>query len=789
MKKHIYLFTVFLVLNLHEGSAQKSKTDANIFGHVVCQNCDEHLSFASIQIIGKTIGTTTDETGHFQLINLPVGTHIIKANYLGFKSKQIEITLSEGETKEVNFVLEKDALGIDEIVVSADRAEQKRTEAPVIVNTISPDLFNTSQSITLGEGLNFSPGLRLENNCQNCGFSQVRMNGMEGPYSQILINSRPLFSGLAGVYGLELIPTNMIEKVEVVRGGGSALFGSNAIAGTINIILKDPKINSYEAGANYTLIGIGNNKSGSTAPDYSLNFNTSIVSDDHKSGVTLYGFTRKREIFDANNDSFSEIAPLENLTFGARTFHRFGNRDQFAIDFFAIKEQRDGGNLQSYPLHQRDIGEVLTHNMKVAATTYNRYFREYDQLSVYASGQFLERDSYYGAGFSTSDYGFSNDKTYNLGLQYKAYFGKTSLIAGVENTSGFLTDKKLGTPIFGTDDKGETIITGNNPHTIVSDQSSVTTGTFAQYDIQYDKIRASAGVRFDHYVIKDFTQSNNIKSGNVFSPRLNVMYGILDELQARVSYSQGYRAPQIFDEDLHIETSGSRQVIHENAPNLKQETSHSMMISLDYNKLIGTIYSGVLIEGFYTELVDAFANEYGEVDENGTVIYTRVNSGGALVQGVNMELRLKPLKKLSFTSGFTLQTSQFKEPEEDFNERRFFRTPDQYGFFALDWDLYKNFCFSTTGNYTGSMLVPYFGSEKPEGELRESNSFFDLGAKLSYIVKLNGASIEFSGGIKNIFNAYQHDFDIGIDRDPAYIYGPIFPRTVYFGIKFGNLLK
>ncbi len=112
----------------------------------------------------------------------------------------------------------------------------------------------------------------------------------------------------------------MIEKVEVVRGGGSALYGSNAIAGTINIILKDPNKNSYEGGANYSLIGIGVDGSGDEASDYSDNFNTSIVSDDHKSGVSLYGFTRKRGMFDANDDDFSEIAPLNNLTFGARVF-------------------------------------------------------------------------------------------------------------------------------------------------------------------------------------------------------------------------------------------------------------------------------------------------------------------------------------------------------------------------------------------------------------------------------------------------------------------------------------
>jgi outer membrane receptor for ferrienterochelin and colicins len=111
------------------------------------------------------------------------------------------------------------------------------------------------------------------------------------------------------------------------------------------------------------------------------------------------------------------------------------------------------------------------------------------------------------------------------------------------------------------------------------------------------------------------------------------------------------------------------------------------------------------------------------------------------------------------------------------------------GFFAIDWDFYKKFCVSVTGNYTGGMLVPYFGTENPDGELRKSENFFDLGTKLSYKVKLNGASVEFSGGIKNIFNAYQSDFDKGINRDLAYIYGPVSPRTIYFGIKIGNLIN
>lgn len=798
MLKYFTILLFTLIVSAQYCFPQKTKTDANVIGHVVC--CDKHIPFASIGIKGTTIGTVTDESGHYQLINLPTGTQTIAVNFVGYKPQEKTVNIEAGKTIEIKFELEEDILNINEVVVSADRAESKRTDAPVIVNTISPKLFTTTQSVTLGEGLNFSPGLRLENNCQNCGFSQVRMNGMEGPYSQILINSRPIFSGLAGVYGLELIPANMIEKVEVVRGGGSALFGSNAIAGTINIILKDPKTNTYEAGAHYYLTGVGVNGSAGGAPDHSVSFNTSIVSDDHKSGVSLYGFTREKEMFDANNDGFSEIAPLENLTFGARAFHRFGYRDKLAIDFFAINEDRNGGNKQDYPLHERDVAEAVKHELKVVGLTYERFFREYDLLSVYASGQFLNRDSYYGAGKSLSDYGNSTDNSYNIGVNYKIQMGNASLISGIENTGDFLLDKKQGYPEYSI--INDTIIKEihiNNM--VVSNQSHITNGVFAQYDIKLEKFKIAAGARFDHFEVNDLANDGKTKKGDVFSPRLSIMYSILEYLQARVSYSQGYRAPQIFDEDLHIEISGSRRVVHKNAAELNQETSHSYTTSFDFNKLIGTVYTGFLIEGFYTRLNNAFVNTIGEPDEEGTVIYTRMNAlDGAVVQGVNMELKLKPLNDFSLTSGFTIQKSEFEKPQEDFNEKRFFRTPNQYGYFALDWDFYKSFCFSTTGNYTGSMLVPYFGTqsetfinedgiEEPIGQLRTSGNFFDLGAKLSYSVKLNGASVEFSGGVKNILNAYQNDFDVSEDRDPAYIYGPMSPRTIYFGIRFGNRLK
>jgi len=367
------------------------------------------------------------------------------------------------------------------------------------------------------------------------------------------------------------------------------------------------------------------------------------------------------------------------------------------------------------------------------------------------------------------------------------------LVVGIESYGSWLKDKKLGyADIDNAIIVNDTII--SVPHTdnvLVADQTTNTTGVFAQYEKNWNKLKISVGARFDHYNVEDKEHLDSDKSGNVLSPRLTFKYDIKEYLQARVSYSQGYRAPQIFDEDLHIETSGSRKVIHKNSPDLKQETSHSYMASLDFNKQLGKVYVGLLLEGFYTQLDNPFVNEIGDPDENGTVIYKRVNADdGAKVQGVNIELNVVPTDKFTVKAGFTVQSSKYEQAQE-FNENKFFRTPEDYGYLTLDWQASKSLGISATGNYTGEMLVPYFGLQIPnpdDGELRETERFLDLGLKVRYNIKLNEATLQLFAGAKNIFNSYQSDFDSGVDRDPAYIYGPMNPRTVYFGLKIGNFL-
>ncbi len=798
MKK--ILFLLFCLMSMIQLSAEtQTPTDANIFGHVTNSN-KEHIPYINVTIKNTTVATVTDATGHYFFKNLKEGTYKLVVSGVGYKSEEKSVTVIKNKTQEVNFSLKEDVMNLNEVVVTSNRSNELRKDAPVIVSTISTKQLETTQSNVLGEGLNYCTGLRFENDCQNCGFSQIRMNGMEGSYSQILINSRPIFSGLAGVYGLELIPSNMIERLEIIRGGGSALYGSNAIAGTVNLILKDPKNNSFEAGYNVSLIGTGVNESNGPVADHNINFNTSLVNDDHTAGIAIYGNSRTRKMFDANGDGYSEIAPMKNTVIGTRLFYRPAYKSKISVDFFNIREERNGGDKQDYPLHERDVAESVKHDMKNLALNFDQYFRESDLLSIYASGQYLVRDSYYGANQSLNDYGNTKDKTYALGAQYKFDMTSSSLMVGVENRGDYLVDKKLGYPTYtivdnpnagqqGQEDK--IIEVGHVSNRVITDQSLQTLGGFAQYEIKIGKLKVLAGARLERYSISDAHDSKLDKSGNVFIPRANLMYDITPYLQVRGGYSRGYRAPQVFDEDLHVNTSGAIQVIHKNDPNLKQENSNSMTLSLDFNKNIGGVYTSLLIEGFYTKLENPFQNIVGEMDDNGVVTYTRTNAKqGAKVKGLNIELKLFPAKNLSLNSGFTVQSSKYDEVQADnFNKKDFYRTPDSYGFFTIDWKFLPRFGMSATGNYTGKMYVPYHQGYKDNSEaLHRSDVFFDAGVKFYYDMKLcTGVNMQWFAGMKNMFNSYQGDFDKGIDRDPAYIYGPTLPRTFYIGFKVASL--
>lgn len=791
MKTFVILITTLFISNALFAQAPAEYT-LEIYGQV--QADGKPVPFARIAVPGTSTGTSADENGKYRFFTHTRGNISIEVSALGYLSERKEIT-NDSETQEINFSLKEDLIGIDEVIVSANRYAEQKKYSSVIVNALDSRISEISGGTSVLESLNYSPGLRVEDNCQNCGFPQVRMNGMEGPYTQILVNSRPVYSGLTGVYGLDIFPSEMIDRIEVVRGGGSALYGGNAIAGTINLITKEPQENHFHL---LTEMGITNLNGNEVSIDRNLDAHVSVVSDSRQSGILLYASKRDKDPTDVNGDGFSDRVKLNTLSFGFGSYYKPGERSKIGLDFYSLNDFRRGGNKFDQLPHNSDITEQVEHDITGANVTYDWYSKNYGSLSVYASGQYTNRQSYYGAEGDETAYGATSDLNSSVGAEYLQRFNflYSKLLMGLDHKYGNLEDKKLGA--------------SGNPNTLISHQKMNVLGSFLQYEMKTAFLTTTAGLRFDNYWIEDMQTESKAVVGSVPVPRLSFLVDINTDLQFRAGYAAGYRSPQIYDEDLHIESSGARRITHINSSDLKQENSHSINSSFRYSNIFGSsfpVQTEIILEGFYTRLTNPFANEFSSVDENGNMEYVRVNANsGALVYGTNIELNLAFPSEIVFQASYTQQKSQYEKAQQWGEEAEsvsteFLKSPDSYGYLALSYLPKKGWSGSVNAVYTGRMLVPHFGldpntADASEQEainkgwvitgeqLDEVSAFLNIGFELAYTHSFKGDfTIKAKAGIRNILDA-QQEFDSSIYRDPGYIFGPSSGRTLSLGLEF-----
>ena len=757
-----FLMLIFPVQIFADGlNYNLNESDANFVGHVLDAKTQEHVSFISVALKGTTIKSVTDETGHFFFRNLPEGTFTVEVSGLGYKTVQHKLTFVKGKTIEYNFEVEEENITLSGVVISANRNETARKFAPTLVNVLSMQTFETTNSTCLSQGLNFQPGVRVETNCQNCGFQQVRINGLDGPYTQILIDSRPVFSALAGVYGLEQIPANMIDRVEVMRGGGSALFGSSAVAGTINIITKEPLRNSGQF--SHTITGIGD----FGAFDNNSTLNASLVTDDHKMGLAVFGQSRNRQGYDDNGDGYTELPILNNTVVGLRSYLRTSDYTKLSLEYHHINEFRRGGDSLHLQPHRANIAEQIEHDNNAGGVKFD-YFSPNGKhrLGLYASVQHIDRDSYYGSGRDLNAYGSTSDLTWVTGAQYNYHFDNclfmpADLTGGIEYNQDRLEDHQSGYDRY------------------MKQTVRIASG-FLQNEWKNDMWSFLVGGRLDKH---------NMLDNVVFSPRFNVRYNPIEDINLRASYSYGFRAPQAFDEDLHIEAVGGSASMIQLADNLKQEQSQSVSLSADMYHQWGDWQGNLLVEGFFTDIDDVFAlTKIGEQD--GVILWERGNEKGARVYGGTIEGKVAWQNKLQLQAGLTLQKAEYKEArswseEGDVPvEKRMLRTPDTYGYFTLSYNPIKPLTFALSGTYTGNMLVAHNAGYINQNETVETPKFMDMGFKVGYDFKLyKHINVLVNLGVSNIFNSYQDDFDCGEMRDSGYIYGPALPRSYYASLK------
>ena len=552
----------------------------------------------------------------------------------------------------------------------------------------------------------------------------------------------------------------MVDRVEVMRGGGSALFGSSAIAGTINIITKEPVRNSASISHTTTLIG------GSSALHNTTDINASIVSEDNKLGLAIFGQNTAKDEWDANGDGFTELSRISGQTIGFRGYIKTGLYSKVTAEYHHLEEFRRGGDNLDLPPHEVMIAEQTKHGINTGGLKFDWFSKDQKhRLNTFASIQHIDRESYYGAGMDPNAYGQTGDLTWVGGAQYihkadNCLFMPADLTVGLEYNEDYLRDNMWG-------------------YDRVTDQTVRIVSAYAQNEWKNDQWGILIGGRLDkHNLIKKI----------IFSPRANLRYNPTENINLRASYSYGFRAPQAFDEDLHIDNVGGTVSMIRLADDLRVEKSQSISVSADIYHSWGDWQGNLLLEGFFTDLNDVFALKELGINEEGILIKERHNESGARVAGANIEGKIAWRDVLQVQAGATFQKSEYKEARSWSDDvaptRKMFRTPDVHGYITASYNPMKQLTLALTGTYTGSMLLEHHAGMIEHNESVVTPDFLDMGFKAAYDFKVYKTfSLQLNGGVQNIFNSFQNDFDSGADRDSGYIYGPTLPRTFFFGIK------
>lgn len=764
--KYIYTLVILIIINkpllsysINDNPKLKSKS---ITGKVIEADNKEPLIGVNVLVKNTNLGVATDEKGMFIINNVPLAEFELQISMVGYKSVTLGIN---DKTVDDNIVIELRPAMIEmgSIVVTGTNSVHLYENVPVKTEIITQKLIQQQGACNLAQALGLQTGVLIENDCNNCNFTQVRILGFDGKYSQVLIDGDPVVSSLGGVYGLEHYPQEMIEQIEIVKGGGSSLYGGGAVAGTINLMTRRPAFNSTRI--SYS----GSSLDGSF--DQQIGAVAEIVSNDNKAGFYIFGSTRNRNSYDRNNDGFTELGALKNETIGFNGYLKPFNNSELQLSFHRIFEERRGGGELDKPVHEAEIAEWTKHFKWGGKAKWIHKISPVFEYKINYAFSILERDSYYG-GLSEDTpearlqalnyYGYSDNPLHTGGIQMNYFLGNHSLTVGIQYDYDKLLDKSVANAAYYLDE------TFNNLGVYLQDEISFG---------RHDDIQFVVGVRFDkHSTLENW----------IISPRINTKYKLFNAFNLRAGFTTGFKAPQIFDEDLHIcGLEGTQRVIR-NSAGLKEERSTSYTLGIEFQDFIGDIPLLFGITGFYTKLTDAYTDEF--ISSDGTIeFWERINSSGADVKGIEIDFGIKPVRPLEIRTGVTFKENKYKDEIADFNTKNFLRTPDLFGYTRISYDFSSSLNAFVSMKYTSEMYVPHEiivdYQDEPLLDLKKSSSFLELDIAVSKKIKLFGdVTSLFSFGIKNLTDAYQKDLDFGATRDPGYVYGPSIPRTLYFSV-------
>lgn len=744
-----------LLLLLFAGTAQAQT--GSIKGKIISEG--NPVEMANLVIPKLSIGATSGKDGIYEILAIPFGTYELDVTCLGYEPQKISITINDVNPVIENISLFTSGASLNEVVVTGTMKAVSRSESPVPVEIITPQLFRKNPSPSLFDAVCMINGVRPQLNCNVCNTGDIHINGMEGPYTMILIDGMPIVSALSTVYGLNGIPNSLVERVEVVKGPGSSLYGSEAMGGIINVITKNPSKAPLVSADIF----------GTTWNEYNIDVSTKFKIKKATSLLGINYFNYQNPL-DKNKDGFTDVTLQKRIS----VFNKWSlDRKLSRVATLAVRyvyEDRWGGEIKwnkNWRGSDSIYGESIYTKRFEAIAMYQLPIKE--KIMLQFSYNHHDQNSFYG----NTPYMAKQEVTFAQ-LYWDRQFGKShSFLAGTTYRYTWYDDNTPGTTSVGGDK--------NTP------AKTPLPGIFVQDEFTInEKHKLLAGYRFDY----------DKNHGGVHSPRIAYKWTPDKNNTIRMSFGSGYRVVNLFTED-HAALTGAREVVI--TEKLNPERSYNTNLNYVTKIVTSDCFIGLDVTGFYSYFTNKIIGDF-DSDPN-KIIYDNLK-GHAISQGISLNTDFNfhfPLKLLIGASYMDVFQKE-QDATGHIQKMQQLHAPEWSGTFTTTYTFPGKFIVDLTGQWNGPMRLPIL----PDDYRPEYSPWFCI-ANVQLTKKFNNG-IEIYGGLKNLFNFIPKDpimrpfdpFDKyvndpinnpnGYTFDPSYNYAALQGIRGFFGFRY-NLFK
>lgn len=724
IKYHLLILLIFPLLSFGQ---------RNIHGTVFSEG--KPVEFAKVFIPELNKGTYTSDCGSFTLENIPNGKYLLKITSIGYASHEDSISI-DGIQGEFNFNLEKLELHLDEVVITGTMKETRIDNSPVKIEILTPTFLRNNACNNIMQALGMVNGIQEQVSCGVCGTNCIHINGMEGAYTLMLIDGMPIMSALASTYGFNGIPNSMIERVEIIRGPSSTLYGTEAVGGVINIITKKPE----------GMPLISTNVFGTTHGEYNLDFAYSPRLSKNVSTTFSTNLFSNQQRLDYNNDNFTDIPLNDRMTLLNKWDFKLKNDQVARMSMRYYTENRFGGEMQWNPQFKGNdsiYGEYIDTKrwemigmlpLPIKDLRIDYSWNSHYQDSWYGTTNYVAEQTIYFANLIWSKKLGRHDWVSGLTTRYQTY---------TDNSSSFTDEKEYIPGIF------------------FQDEYNLTENT-----------SLLAGIRLDHHR----------SHGAIIAPRLNIKHKFNRQTTTRLNLGTGFREVHLFTED-HAFYSGSRSV--QVTTNLRPEESYNA--TLNFNRIYSFLNGSGSLDAdvYYTYFTNKIVPDY-DVDPN-LIVYDNLK-GYSIIKGITVNMHHSFEFPLSFNLGMTFMDVYQIIPDENGNEIRDKQefTPAVSGTIGFNYKIKKaGLTINWTGKITGPQKLPEYNAPYERATVSPWYSLHNV-----QLTKKFKYGIEAYLGVKNVFNYTQDSPLINPENpfsssfDTAYAYGPLQTRRFMLGLRW-----